>query len=125
KGKSSYMLETVVQAPFSANVAMWSAKDGTFVNQNDPLYTLDDTPLRKEIELQTAILRKQELENKLKAAEQITAFRQTNSLAINETEALQHHAQQASHEAQAELEQLNRSIAVSELEKKQELLKLA
>jgi macrolide-specific efflux system membrane fusion protein len=122
KGKSSYAQESIIYAPFSADVALWSANDGASVNKNDPLFKLDDKQIRNDIDLQTATIRRQELENKLKSAEQVSAAKVTNTLASNESEALQHHAQQASKEVQAELERLNRSLAATELEKKRALL---
>lgn len=122
KGKSSYVKETIVYAPFSAKVTQWNVNDGAQVNKGDLLYTLEDKPLKSAIEQQSAELRKQDLEVKLKLAEQAAAASTGKTLASNDAEALQQYAQASSRDVQTELERLNRSMAESELQQKQEQL---
>lgn len=122
KGKSSYVKETIVYAPFSAKVTQWNVSDGAQVNKGDSLFKLEDKALRSEIELHTAQMRKQELETKLKTAEQAAAAKVAATIGANESEALQLYAQTTSKEVQAELDRLNRSMSASELETKQTLL---
>lgn len=122
KGKSSYVKESIIYAPFSAKVTQWNVNDGVQVNKGDSLFKLEDKALRSEIELQSTNLRKQELETKLKNAEQAVTAKTSAVIASSETEAFQQYAQKTTKEVQAELDQLNRSMAATDLETKQNLL---
>ncbi|PYI56403.1 efflux RND transporter periplasmic adaptor subunit [Paenibacillus flagellatus] len=122
KGKSSYIKETIVYAPFSADVTAWSVNDGAQVKQGDPLFVLDGKELRDQIAAQSANVRKLELEAKLKAAEQASQVKSGETIAASESEALQRFAQTASRDVQSELDRLNRSVAATELEAKREKL---
>ncbi|MEF3307381.1 efflux RND transporter periplasmic adaptor subunit [Paenibacillus sp. GYB004] len=122
KGKSSYVKETTVYAPFSADVTEWNVSDGAQLNKGDVMFKLDDKALRDEIGVLTANMRKQELEAKLRSAEQAAGAKITETIASNEAEALQRVAKNASKDVQEELERINRQIAGADLETKQSKL---
>lgn len=122
KGKSSYVKETIVYAPFSAEITQWTVSDGMQVNKGNPLFKLDDKALREEIAQQSANMRKSELETKLKTAEQAAAAITGEKIAANEGEALQRFTKTASKEVQEELDQVNRSISGAQLETKRNKL---
>lgn len=118
KGKSAYVQETTVYAPFSADVAEWSVEDGAQIEKGAPLFKLDDKALRDDIAQQNASLRRTELEGKLREAEQAAASVSRETLALSESEALQKVTQSASRQVQEELDRLNRSTLTSQLETK-------
>lgn len=122
KGKSSYVKETIVYAPFSAEITQWSVSDGMQVEKGSPLFKLDDKMLRDEIAEQTASIRKSELEAKLKTAEQAAAAITGEQIAANEGEALQLFTKSASKDVQEELDRVNRTLTSAKLETKREKL---
>lgn len=65
KGKSSYVKETIVYAPFSAEVKNWFVDDGVEVRVNDPLFELEADKLKNEIALAEARILQQQLELRL------------------------------------------------------------
>ncbi|MEF3302685.1 efflux RND transporter periplasmic adaptor subunit [Paenibacillus sp. GYB003] len=122
KGKSAYVKETIVYAPFSADVAEWLAADGAQVEKGSPLFKLDDKAIRDEIAQQTSAIRKSELEAQLREAEQAAAAKAGETIAANEGEALQRYAKHASKGVQDELDQINRSLLGAQLETKRDKL---
>ncbi|RKN84974.1 efflux RND transporter periplasmic adaptor subunit [Paenibacillus ginsengarvi] len=125
KGKSSYVKETIVYAPFSADITEWQASDGAQVAQGAPLFKLDDKALRDEIAQMNANMRKSDLETQLRTAEQAGAAKAGEAIASTEGEALQRYAKNASKNVQDELDQVNRSIQSSQLETKKSKLSQA
>ena len=65
RGKSSYVKETVIYAPFSADVKRWHVEDGAEVRAGDPLFELDTEKLEKDLALAEARILQQQLELKL------------------------------------------------------------
>ncbi|GAA3400971.1 efflux RND transporter periplasmic adaptor subunit [Paenibacillus hodogayensis] len=122
KGKSSYIKETVVYAPFTANVEQWAVSDGAQVEQGSPLFKMEDKALRDDIAQQTANIRKTELEAKLRTVEQAAQAKAGETISASEGEALQRFAKNASKEVQQELDQLNRTLAATDLESKRKKL---
>lgn len=118
KGKSAYVKETTVYAPFSSDVKEWQVSDGAQVDKGAPLFRLDDKALRDDIAQQTAAIRKSDLEAQLKTAEQAAAAKAAETLPANEGEALQRLAKNASKGVQDELDQVNRSMLSTQLESK-------
>lgn len=118
KGKSSYIKETIVYAPFSANVAEWKVNDGAQVNKGNPLFKLDDKALRDDIAQMTANMRKTELDKKLRDAQQAAETKVGATIAASESEALQRMAKETSKSVQDELEQINRTLATAQLDTK-------
>lgn len=125
KGKSSYVKETIVYAPFTANVAEWQAAAGVQVDQGAPLFRLEDKALRDDIAVQEASIRKSDLEAQLSTVEQAAQAKAGGTIAANEGEALQRYAQNASKDIQTQLDQVNRSIAGTQLEAKRDMLEKA
>jgi RND family efflux transporter MFP subunit len=115
RGKSSYVKEVEIYAPFSANVAEWNVADGAQVQKGDVLFRLDSRDLERQLTLQEANFRRMELEDKLKAAEEKVGQISPPGIAGNDAEALQRYAQQTAKDIQSELEQVNRKIAETEL----------
>jgi macrolide-specific efflux system membrane fusion protein len=122
KGKSSYVKETIVYAPFAAEITQWTASDGMQVEKGSPLFKLDDKSLREEIAQQSANIRKTELESKLRTAEQAAVAITGEKIAANEGEALQLYTKSASKDVQEELDRVNRTISGAQLETKREKL---
>lgn len=122
RGKSSYLNETLVYAPFSGDVTVWNVSDGMQVSQGSSLFKLDGKHLRQEIVQQEASLRKLELDAKLKNIQQAATDKSVQPMAVNESEALQRVAQSASKDIQSEIDSINRSISDAGLEEKRSKL---
>ncbi|MDF2724637.1 MAG: efflux transporter, family, subunit [Paenibacillus sp.] len=116
KGKSSYVKETIVYAPFSAEVTSWHVNDGAQVGKGSPLFQLDDKKLRDDIAQQSASIRKAELETKLKTAEQAAQATAGAAMAMNEGEAMQRFTGGVSKQIQEELDAVNRSLLATQLD---------
>ena len=123
KGKSAYADETIVYAPFTADVTRWNVTDGAQVKQGDVLFELDDKALRQEIEEGQAALRKMELEMKIKNAQDAAdAHVSETSVPATEADAIKRAAQKETRALQRELDELNRAVAESKLTAKREKL---
>lgn len=118
KGKSAYVKETILYAPFSAEITQWHVEDGTQVEQGKPLFKLDDKALKEDIAQQSANMRRSELEAQLREVEKDAAAKTGETLALSEGEALQRFTKSAASRVQEELEQVNRTISGSQLEAK-------
>jgi len=114
--------ETIVYAPFTANVEQWHVGDGMQVNAGSPLFKLEDKALRDDIAQQEASIRRSDLEAQLVAAEKTAQIKAGGTIAASEGEALQRYAQNATKDIQTQLDQVNRSIAGTQLEAKREKL---
>lgn len=65
KGKSSYEKETIVYAPFGAEVKQWAVKDGQQVKKGELIFRLDPSTLANEIAQAKAAIKKQQIETQL------------------------------------------------------------
>jgi len=62
KGKSSYVKETVIYAPFSAEVMAWHVQEGQSVKSGDVLFELDADKMESDLSLAEARILQQQLE---------------------------------------------------------------
>lgn len=122
KGKSSYLNETVIYPPFDGSVKKWHVAEGGQVKKGDLLFELDDSSLKSDIELQQASMRKQELEMKLKEAQDTLQANdpQTNASDSPGAESLKRYGQEELRKLQDELDAITRKTALKQLEEKKE-----
>ncbi|KIL38596.1 RND transporter [Gordoniibacillus kamchatkensis] len=116
KGKSSYVKETWISAPFEANVKKWRIGDGSQVSKGDVLFELDGAELGADIAQLEAGKRKRELEASL-ARFQASAGGEADG-AVSEAGAKQRYAAQQSRELQTELSEVSGVAADMQLEAK-------
>jgi macrolide-specific efflux system membrane fusion protein len=120
KGKSSYLKETFIFAPFSGNILEWKVAEGTQVKKGDLLYSLDAAPLRSEIDQLQANLRKQSLEAELNsfrlAGDQVSAG--SSGTGISEADARARYADAESRKIQDQLNAVNQETIKVQLKQK-------
>jgi macrolide-specific efflux system membrane fusion protein len=120
KGKSSYVKETWITAPFDAKVKKWNVSDGSQVGKGDVLFELDSTELSADIAQLEASGRKQELEAALarfQAAAGVNDGADAGG-AVSEAEARQRYAAAESRRLQTELNEASGAAASKQLEVK-------
>lgn len=122
KGKSGYVKETTVYAPYTGDVVQWHVNDGDQVTKGQPLFVLDGNKLKQEIEQLQSDQKRRTLEAKLRTVEQAAASKGSVELAATEAEALQRTAQSAAQSIRNELQQLGSSTMETELKSKQAFL---
>jgi macrolide-specific efflux system membrane fusion protein len=125
KGKSSYQKETYINAPFTADVKVWTIADGTQVNKGDPLFQLDDSSMRNEIAELEANAKKQEMDLRLSEFQETIPNQEGTEAGLSETEAKQRFAQSESRKMQGEITKLNLEHTRTQLAEKNDKLKSA
>lgn len=66
KGKSSYVNETMIYSPFTANVKEWKVSEGSQVQKGDVLFELDVSEINKQLEQLNLSMQRIQLERKLR-----------------------------------------------------------
>lgn len=122
KGKSAYVKENWVYAPFSADVKTWHVIDGMQVEKGDVLFELADEKLRENMALLQANVRKQELT--LKLNEMRTSVATDNAISnpvhsdlesVIMNQAFDRYAKDKLQSMQLEIDQLQYDVAAKEL----------
>lgn len=129
KGKSSYVKETWVYAPFTSEVKAWNVHEGMQVSKGDVLFELSDDKLRDSIELMQANQRKQQLDqklNKMKAKLEdgkiLASADLSNLQAGSISDAFNRYVKDEQLNIQGELDQIQQAITAKELAGNQEKL---
>ncbi|MEI7026822.1 efflux RND transporter periplasmic adaptor subunit [Paenibacillus sp. y28] len=120
KGKSAYVQETVVQAPYSASVLSWNAKEGTQVNKGDILFEMDTKALQNEITQQELAIRRQELEMKIKKSQQAQEDKTASETVTSQADAFKRYTSSEQAKLQDELDRLTMEAAKTQLQDKKE-----
>ncbi|OPA79970.1 efflux transporter periplasmic adaptor subunit [Paenibacillus selenitireducens] len=121
KGKSSYLNETIVYAPYDADVVSWHVKDGMQIKKGTTLFSLDRTKINNEISQLEAQLEKSALEARLNDLQANTADMGAD-LALNEAEAKRGFAEREKNKIMNDLNQVNDQINQTELNAKKKKL---
>ncbi|WP_261378219.1 efflux RND transporter periplasmic adaptor subunit [Paenibacillus agilis] len=116
-GKSSYVSETIVYAPFNGKVNKWNVKDGQQVKRGDTLFQLDPTSIQQEITRAEAELKKQDLEEQLAKFKGEFAAGEV-SAPLTEESSKQHYVQKETERVQKEITSLTRTIQQKEIAEK-------
>lgn len=119
KGKSSYVKETMIYAPFTADVKEWKVESGAQVKKGDVLFVLNDEPLANSIAQLQAQLQKQELEERLRKLDAPENNSAKSMLSETEKEALARLAEEETRRVQQELDRVNNEIARKQLAEKE------
>lgn len=120
KGKSSYVKETVIYAPFSAEVKTWHVEDGAEVRAGDPLFELDAGKLENELALAEARILQQQLELKLLDMEN-----EVTTASLDSSTSLQSFAGKEELKLRKQLKQIELEIARTALSDNRERLSRA
>jgi macrolide-specific efflux system membrane fusion protein len=122
KGKSSYVKETWVYAPFASEVKTWNVHEGMQVHKGDVLFELSDEKLRNSIELMQANQRKLLLDQKLNQMKAKLELEKNTAVAIlsdsqggSINEAFDRYAKDEQLNVQDELDRIQQDIAAKEL----------
>ncbi|WP_152396770.1 efflux RND transporter periplasmic adaptor subunit [Paenibacillus guangzhouensis] len=124
KGKSSYLNETVIYAPYDASILKWNVKDGMQIKQGTTLFSLDQTKLHNEIAQIEAQLQKSALETRLSDL-QANAAEADATLSLSEADAKRGFVEREKNKIMNELNQVNDQISKTELDSKRKKLQQA
>ncbi len=119
KGKSSYVNQTAVYAPFSADVNAWHVEEGQSIDAEDILFELNSGRLQQELSLAEARLLQQRLDLKLLEATAVLASEQPTA---GDQTPLTRFAKKEQEELAKKLKQLELQIAEADIEDKQDRL---
>lgn len=118
KGKSTYEKETIVYAPFGAEVKQWAVKDGQQVKKGDLIFRLDPSTLTNEIAQAEAAIKKQQLETQL-AKYQSALGEEDQALPSTEAEMKKKFVEKETTKLQQELNNVTVDIQRKEIAQKQ------
>lgn len=121
KGKSSYLNETVIYAPYDADIVSWHVKDGMQIKKGTTLFSLDRTKINNEIIQLEAQLEKSALEARLNELQTSTAEMDT-PLALSEEEAKRGFAEREKVKITNDLNKVNDQITQTDLNAKKKKL---
>lgn len=124
KGKSSYLNETFVYAPFDAEILKWHVKDGAQLQKGALLFSLDRMKMSNEIAQLEANLKKTDLETRLGNLESNSSDPSV-SLSLSEYDAKKGFVEREKNKIMSELNQVNGKINRSELDSKRKKLQQA
>lgn len=118
KGKSSYEKETIVYAPFGAEVKQWAVKDGQQLKKGDLIFRLEPIALVNDIAQAEATIKKQQLETQL-AQYQSALSEEDQALPSTEAEMKKKFAEKETTKLQQELNNVTIDIQRKEIAQKQ------
>lgn len=120
RGKSSYLNETEVYAPFSSKVKDWKIADGEEVEQGSVLFELDVNEVHKQLELHQLNLQRAELEKELREVPQRFTPEEELVLGLTEEESrqlyLDKEARKLQEQLETELEQLQSRLDQAQIQ---------
>lgn len=121
KGKSSYLNETFIYAPYSGDVVKWHVKDGTQLKKGDIMFELDGTKLSNDIALMEANSKKAQLEKRLNELQAAMSEHEAPPL-TTEYESKKYFVEKEQNKIVNELNEVNEQINRTDIEEKKKKL---
>lgn len=124
KGKSSYIRETAVYAPFAGTIQSWAVKEGEQISEGALLFEMETDDLRKQLAVKQANVDKMQTEQKIQQAVQSLApdSSRTAAASVGEQEAFARYTDKETDKLQQKLDSINLAMLQNEIKETQELI---